>query len=352
MSTNGEHPLELAEVIIKPDNVIGGSGSRPICTIVLTGVAPAGGIQVLLESQQPAIVRVPNSVIVPEGRDREDFYVDVFAVESETQVSVSASHDLAGRAVTLQVEPGPAAVAVLPAAAEPLPAPVPMPAAAIAEPEPPPPPDDLSFREGVALLAALIERSTLASRSQPAESEVARRKLQGPSDADRAQRTYRYSRLPVLETESLHLEPADRLAVLLETYREVNTNWRALTDVRFKLLALVPAVSVFVLIALLKSDTSAAAAPNPIVWLLSVVGLVVTVGLFVYDRRNSDLYDDLISRGRRIEAELGMDTGQFLGRRAARRKWLAHDAATTLVYSASIIAWIGALIWLVVQVVR
>ena len=35
-------------------------------------------------------------------------------------------------------------------------------------------------------------------------------------------------------------------------------------------------------------------------------------GLWIYDTRNNELYDELISRGRRIEAELGIHTGAYL----------------------------------------
>ena len=39
---------------------------------------------------------------------------------------------------------------------------------------------------------------------------------------------------------------------------------------------------------------------------IAVFGLLVTLSLFVYDQRNSQLHDELISRGRRIEKELGV----------------------------------------------
>jgi hypothetical protein len=50
-------------------------------------------------------------------------------------------------------------------------------------------------------------------------------------------------------------DPADR-EVLLAVYEQVGATWRSLTDVRFKLLALVPAVSVFALSQVVTKDAS------------------------------------------------------------------------------------------------
>ena len=52
--------------------------------------------------------------------------------------------------------------------------------------------------------------------------------------------------------------------------------------------------------------------------LFACLGLVVTLGLLIYELRNSQLHDDLISRGRKIEDELGVDTGVFRGRRSPK----------------------------------
>ena len=43
---------------------------------------------------------------------------------------------------------------------------------------------------------------------------------------------------------------------------------------------------------------------------------------------NSRFYDDLISRARRIEEELGIDTGQFRGSKDASNKLINHSVAT------------------------
>jgi hypothetical protein len=57
----------------------------------------------------------------------------------------------------------------------------------------------------------------------------------------------------------------------------------------------------------------------------------------VYDRRNSELYNDMISRGRRLEQELGVETG---GRRARSNQFIKHDTAIHLIYGVSMAAWL------------
>jgi hypothetical protein len=150
----------------------------------------------------------------------------------------------------------------------------------------------------------------------------------------RSPRAYRTTHLPTLRPEIGPDRQGDALDIL---YGEVCSAWRTLVDVRFKLLALVPAVSGVAIAKLIEnSDKSGWLA------LAAVGGLLVTFGIFVYDRRNSAVHDDLISRGRRIEAELGVCTGLFLGRRGEPRPYLRHDAALYLIYGTVSAAWIAA----------
>jgi hypothetical protein len=73
-------------------------------------------------------------------------------------------------------------------------------------------------------------------------------------------------------------------------------------------------------------------------------GLLATIALYIYEIRNSDLYDDLISRGRRIEYELGVDTGHFRGRPRPASWLVTHGTAIKLVYLVTIAAWGAAFI--------
>jgi hypothetical protein len=78
-------------------------------------------------------------------------------------------------------------------------------------------------------------------------------------------------------------------------------------------------------------------------FLFACLGLVVTLGLLIYELRNSQLHDDLISRGRKIEDELGVDTGVFRGRKVAKGV-IKHDHATFLIYGAALVAWLAAIL--------
>ena len=140
---------------------------------------------------------------------------------------------------------------------------------------------------------------------------------------------------------------APREEVLLKLYGEVCGSWRALVDVRFKLLGLVPAVSVAVLAALLLRRP--ADGPDPVAGLIiALFGLMVTGAITVYDQRNSQLHDELISRARRIEHELGIAVGQFLGRPKPWR-FVNHGVALAAIYGAAATAWTAAAMYFAVR---
>jgi len=126
-------------------------------------------------------------------------------------------------------------------------------------------------------------------------------------------------------------------------YSEVAAAWRQLTDVRFKLLAFLPFVTGLGVFQLVSSDSAVSAAPRWARVAAAAFGLVITVALFVYERRNSELYNDLIARGKHIEHQLGATSGVFLGRLGSRKP-IQHEVALFAVYWASIAAWLGVLI--------
>lgn len=86
---------------------------------------------------------------------------------------------------------------------------------------------------------------------------------------------------------------------LLLDYRQTSELVQSLTDVRFKLLALVPTLS-GVAVAVL-------AHPSAAVELLAVgaLGLTATLGLLLYELRNSALHDYAVARARELEASIG-----------------------------------------------
>ena len=126
--------------------------------------------------------------------------------------------------------------------------------------------------------------------------------------SDQTDRAYKSSDKPTLQGNA---SPTVNQDLLLKLYEQTGITWRALVDVRFKLLALVPTASLVALASLLSSGDLQKFFGLRL--LFSVLGLVTTLGLLVYDLRNSELHDDLISRGRKIEDELGVHTGVFRG---------------------------------------
>lgn len=122
--------------------------------------------------------------------------------------------------------------------------------------------------------------------------------------------------------------------------------WKQLVDVRFKLLGLAPAVSI-VALATIASGYREDGEPYRVALTLGVAGAATTAAIWSYDRRNSQLHDDLISRARRIEAELGVHTGVMLGTLGSRGI-VKHDIATGVVYSVVTSAWLIATVWMAV----
>jgi hypothetical protein len=122
---------------------------------------------------------------------------------------------------------------------------------------------------------------------------------------------------------------------------------RTLTDVRFKLLAFVPTIAGF--------GVGLFGKPRPAVELLAVglIGLVATLGIFIYELRNSQTYAAAVRRAAELERALGMPTGPgelLLERRgtAARLFGLLavwQDRGLALVYGAAISGWTYLFAW-------
>ncbi len=157
--------------------------------------------------------------------------------------------------------------------------------------------------------------------------------------SSRDNRYYQTTLLPTLRDGSDNVQNRD---LLLKLYDQVCSVWRELVGVRFKLLGLVPTVSLALLATILSAKDPGGLSQQSRL-LIAVFGFLATFGLFVYDRRNSVLHDDLISRGRKIEEELGVDTGIFRGRLKAHGIF-KHDIATDVIYGASMFAWVVAIV--------
>ncbi len=140
---------------------------------------------------------------------------------------------------------------------------------------------------------------------------------------------------------------------LLKEYGEVSSNFRLLTDIRFKLLAFLPIATAAA--AALKGDSS-----GLVSFTLSLFGLVATIGLVTYNARNDQLYDELVGRAASIERSLGLPDGTFANR---PRPWLTiripgvswgvdHRKGVGIIYAASVALWLFGLLAPVLEFAR
>lgn len=120
-------------------------------------------------------------------------------------------------------------------------------------------------------------------------------------------------------------------------YSELGSQIRALTDVRFKLLTIVPTITGLA-VTVLMTQTIRDSSPL-LVLMASLFGFGVTLGIRIYDLRNSQLYDDLIRRARSLESFLGVERGPYM--RRSKNIWpLQHDVALFLIYLLVLAAWL------------
>lgn len=153
------------------------------------------------------------------------------------------------------------------------------------------------------------------------------------------QRDYLTSPLPTMNKKEEKI-----LEVL---YGEINNNWRQLVDVRFKLLGLVPVVSATILISLFNYGNDNKLSPLAKTC-IALFGFIITYALQVYDKRNTELYNDLISRAKKIEEELGIETGQFLGRLKSKNS-IQHDIALKFIYTTCFLSWLVAILYIIIK---
>ena len=129
-------------------------------------------------------------------------------------------------------------------------------------------------------------------------------------------------------------------AALKMDYEQTLATWRMLVDLRFRLLAFVPAIA-GVLVALGGRSPSATSA------LVALLGLAALFGIIMYDLRNSQFHDAAIHRAKELEKALTLyqlsdkgTAGGLMNERPRDRYRLVgvevwHDRALFVVYAAS-----------------
>jgi hypothetical protein len=121
----------------------------------------------------------------------------------------------------------------------------------------------------------------------------------------------------------------------------------SLTDVRFKLLAFVPTIAGF--------GVGFFGKPRPAAELLAVglIGLVATIGIFVYELRNSQIYAGAVRRTSELERTLEMPAGPgslLTERRGPTARLFGLFAAwqnrgVAIVYGAALGGWMYLFAW-------
>ena len=126
-------------------------------------------------------------------------------------------------------------------------------------------------------------------------------------------------------------------------YEQLCNSYRQLTEVRFKLLAFVPSIS-GTAIALMSKDLNAfEQAPIPRL-IVALLGFFITLGIIFYDQRNSQLYNALVRRGRKIEEKLAISS-VFSQRQPRSLKFFGlftiwHDRGLAIIYGSVLGGWI------------
>lgn len=143
-------------------------------------------------------------------------------------------------------------------------------------------------------------------------------------------------------------------------YEQINENFRFLADVRFKLLAFVPTLGGAAVFVLSRVGLEAGKAPGVassellVVLLIAALGFLATLGITLYDQRNSELYNALSHRAKHLEKEFKVPSapgglkkmefgGQFRERPMKGRRVIfqaAHDVGLALIYGPLLGAWL------------
>jgi hypothetical protein len=135
-------------------------------------------------------------------------------------------------------------------------------------------------------------------------------------------------------------------------YEQTTQFLRSLVDVRFKLLAFVPTIT--------GAAVGLVGRPRPAAELLGVglLGLLATLGIFIYELRNTQLHDALVRRAAELERQLGLRSalgasgpGGLFGELPVRAVRLlgvlpvGQDRGLALVYAAALAGWTYLAAW-------
>lgn len=135
-------------------------------------------------------------------------------------------------------------------------------------------------------------------------------------------------------------------------YDQTTDLLRLLTDVRFRLLAFVPTISGAGVALLSRGGSSAERIA------VGALGLCATLGIVLYELRNTQVYDYALHRAKELEARLGVasvfrpgSVGGLFSERPGRTVKVfglavaGHDRGLALVYGAAVGGWTYIATW-------
>jgi hypothetical protein len=135
-------------------------------------------------------------------------------------------------------------------------------------------------------------------------------------------------------------------------YAQTTDFLRTLSDTRFKLLAIVPTIS-GAAVAFLSRGRSAGE-----LLAVGLIGLAATLGVLLYEVRNTQLYDYSVHRAKELEARLGQVSiygssgpGGLFAERPGRDirvfglAFAGHERGLAIVYGAAIAGWSYLVAW-------
>jgi hypothetical protein len=138
------------------------------------------------------------------------------------------------------------------------------------------------------------------------------------------------------------LDADDRLRL---DYDQTQQLLRTLTDIRFKLLAFVPTI------AGASVGFFGRARPASELMAIGLVGLVATLGILVYELRNSQTYATAVDRAKMLEQRLELGSGGLLSEPPAGTGRLfgflpiGRELGLALVYGAAFAGWTYLVAW-------
>jgi len=133
----------------------------------------------------------------------------------------------------------------------------------------------------------------------------------------------------------------DRLRV---DYDQTTQLLRMLPDIRFKLIAFVPTIAA--------ASVGLFGKPRPAVELLAIglLGMTATVGILVYELRNSQIYAAAAKRAEQLEGQLGFEGGLYSDHPPVSMRLFglfpaSRLAGLGLVYGAALAGWTYLVAW-------